>query len=371
MLLPFICKDFSAPPATKIAFQGSIPTLRKPHLTYTQSKNGSKVGRQSSWGSLLFLAFFPPPKKKKTQQQQTHLSSISLTNGEDSCKWDRFDGLWSVLLIPSNFSHEEETSLGLNLVKHRPDAGPSDPGIWLCMPAAYSVSCVTHVGLCLECIMNSGHVHSFYRHHLFNSQESAGHCQLQRSLSAGAKRGTILAYTPQAKSSALLALPHKRKQWAKQNKNIIKTKQQQKKTCPCSKRKAGKDKGIHTQLQYLYVYWSKGKTQAHSPGWILWFGLFSGILSAKLLLRSPGVFKNEQTVLLSLEKHLLWKQQDGGKKKKKKKIKTSHWYSLWKQAFIFHPMDVTDDERCSPTKAMGPWFSWESGPTREGTESGQ
>ena len=66
------------------------------------------------------------------------------------------------------------------------------------------------------------------------------------------------------------------------------------------------------------------------------------------------MFKNEQTVLLSLEKHLLWKQQDGGKKKKKKKIKTSHWYSLWKQAFIFHPMDVTDDERCSPTKAMGP-----------------
>ena len=67
------------------------------------------------------------------------------------------------------------------------------------------------------------------------------------------------------------------------------------------------------------VHWSKGKTQAHSPGSIFCSGIFTGILFAKLLLRSPEVSENEQTVLLSLEKHLLWKQQYGGKKKKKNK----------------------------------------------------
>ena len=98
-----------------------------------------------------------------------------------------------------------------------------------------------------------------------------------------------------------------------------------------------------------------------------YFGLdYSGILLAKLLLRSPGVSKNEQTALLSLEKDLLWKQQEGAK------------MGGWGERVIgslvgsklSYVIEIRDDERVSPTKAREPSILM-GVRTVEGTESGQ
>lgn len=112
-------------------------------------------------------------------------------------------------------------------MKPRPEAGPRAPGIRLCLSTVYSLSCITRESSCLERIEHCIHARSFYCHPLFNSQESAGHCQSQRAPSAEATNGAVLFYNHRAKFSVSFAKGKKKKP-------------------PFTKRQAGKDQGIHT-----------------------------------------------------------------------------------------------------------------------------
>ena len=170
--------------------------LTQTTLTYTQSKNCSRFCVQSSRGSMLFLAFLP-------KQNMCPIFFSLMVKKPANEAGLKTSGVYS---WHHQTSPMRKSSLGLNLVKHRPETGPGDPGIWLYKPAVNHEWCTTHDELCLESIVLSRYLHSFYHHHLFNRQESDGHCLLQRSLSVGAKSGAVLSYTPQAKSSTLLAL---------------------------------------------------------------------------------------------------------------------------------------------------------------------
>ena len=130
------------------------------------------------------------------------------------------------------------------------------------------------------------------------------------------------------------------------------------------------------------MHWSKGKTQAHSTGSILCFGIFTGILFAKLLLWSPWVSKNEQTVLLSLEKHLLWKQQYGGEKKKNKQINKTVIGGLIYSKLLYliqwnlqmmkdvHPPSPGDPDSPESHYLIGRWLSQGTGGERAKAWSG-
>ena len=118
-----------------------------------------------------------------------------------------------------------KTSLGLNLVKPRPEAGPRVPGIRFARRLCI-VYRALHESSCLERIEHCIHARSFYCHPLFNSQESAGHCQSQRAPSAEATNGAVLFYNHRAKFSVSFAKGRKK--------------------TPFTKRQAGKDQGIHT-----------------------------------------------------------------------------------------------------------------------------
>ena len=176
----------------------------------------------------------------------------------------------------------------------------------------YRVSRVTCDELCLKHIVHSRHKRSFYFYLLFNNQESTGHCQLQRTLSAGATNGSVLPYNHWAKFTASLAVV--------QEKEKKKKKKKKKRKLPLQRGKQARgQRNPHPCRVSLYVHRSEGKSQANSPGQKCRFGSFTGILFAKHLLRDTGVSKDDQTALLSLWKHLLWKWKEGGKKRKKKK----------------------------------------------------
>lgn len=96
-------------------------------------------------------------------------------------------------------------------MKPRPEAGPRAPGIRLCLSTVYSLSCITRESSCLERIEHCIHARSFYCHPLFNSQESAGHCQSQRAPSAEATNGAVLFYNHRAKFSVSFAKGKKKK----------------------------------------------------------------------------------------------------------------------------------------------------------------
>lgn len=151
-------------------------------------------------------------------------------------------------------------------MKPRPEAGPRAPGIRLCLSTVYSLSCITRESSCLERIEHCIHARSFYCHPLFNSQESAGHCQSQRAPSAEATNGAVLFYNHRAKFSVSFAKGKKKKKLPLQKGRQARTKESTPPTMP------------------VHVPQSEGKPQAHLPGRIFRFGLFSGILFAKLLL---------------------------------------------------------------------------------------
>ena len=209
-----------------------------------------------------------------------HLSNVFHVHGKESCKPGSFEDLGSVLLTPSSFSREK-TSLGLNLVKPRPEAGPRAPGIWFARRL-----CIVYRALHMS------------RHASNTSSIAYTHAPfiailcltVKRVPGIASPRGHRLQKPQTGQSCSTTTGQSSQCPLLREEKKL-----------PLQKGRQARTKESTPPTMPVHVPRSEGKPQAHLPGRIFRFGLFSGILFAKLLLSFQGfkVSKNEQSALLS------------------------------------------------------------------------
>ena len=139
---------------------------------------------------------------------------------------------------PHQTSTMRKTSLGLNLVKHRPEDGPRDPG------SACQMCIVYHMLHVMSRALNASCIPDMYTpfmailcltvKRVLGIASCRGHClqELQMEQSCPTTPGKVLGITCCSSEKT-----------NKQTNN--------KKKPPCTKRQAGKDKGIHTHPRCL------------------------------------------------------------------------------------------------------------------------